>query len=169
MDDIIGRIAVIFLGALLMFFVPTTIVSVKADHNAQTYIDNATVEFVDNVRTTGKITGSEYEKFANAVNSAHTPCVINIYHGSSYVTPTATGEYEYHNEYYDNTDILEEVLDESGDKTYELKNGDYIKVEVYNETPTLGSRLLGIFTINYNPNQTLYTSYGGYVGNNIQG
>ena len=170
MDDIFGRIMVIILGLMILFYVPTTIIAKKQDTTAQSYIDNAVTEFVDNVRTTSVITEDAYEKMAKKIYTVHSPCKIMIYHGASYVTPDLnnTGEIKYHNEYYSEADILPIILDESNPRDYELKDGDYIKVVVYNETPTLGDRLLSFSIINAYSNKSLFTSYGGYVGNNIE-
>jgi hypothetical protein len=59
-------------------------------------------------------------------------------------------------------------LDSGTDVAYELKEGDYLKVVVYNTTPTLGDRLLSVFFMSAADSKTLFTSYGGYVGNNIE-
>ena len=48
-----------------------------------------------------------------------------------------------------------------------MKNGDYLKVEVKNISPTFGTRMLRFFTLD-TQDVTLFTSYGGFVGNNIQ-
>ena len=53
------------------------------------------------------------------------------------------------------------------DQDYRMKNGDYISVEVKNISPTLGTRLSRVFQTK-SSDITLFTSYGGYVGNNRQ-
>lgn len=171
MDDIFGRIVIIIFGLALLFYAPVTILAKKQDTTAQSYIDNAVTEFVDNARTTAVITDEAYEKMAKKIYTAHAPCKIQIYHGASYVTPDPSnaGEVKFHNEYYSEADILPIIMDEGNPRDYELKDGDYIKVVVYNETPTLGDRLLSFNIIAAESSKTLFTSYGGYVGNNIEG
>jgi hypothetical protein len=48
-----------------------------------------------------------------------------------------------------------------------MKNGDYISVRVMNTTPTLGVRLLRALQL-HPGDLSIYSSYGGAVGNNIQ-
>lgn len=173
MGDIVGRIFVIMFGITLLFFAPVTILAIKQDTSSQTYINNTVVEFVDTARATGQITPFEYESFTKKVYAAHAPMNVNIIHNARYVIPVyeagvITG-YKYSDETYSIDDILSKMYPESsGNEDYELKEGDYIKVVVYNESPTLGGRLMSVITPSYNPERTLFASYGGYVGNNMQ-
>ncbi len=171
MDDILGRLFIIFVGIAILFYVPVTIMAKKQDTTAQSYIDNAVTEFVDNARTTSRITEDAYENMVEKIYIAHSPCKVSIYHGASYVTPDPahTGDVTYHQEYFSEADILSVITDDTNPRDYELKDGDYIKVIVYNETPTLGDRLLGMIALSAETNKSLFTSYGGYVGNNIEG
>lgn len=175
MGDTIGKIFVAIFGCVLMYIVPVMLISQKQDTVSQSYIDNAVVEFVDNARAAGKITPKAYEKLCHDIDSVHMICDIRITHSSAYTVPTDvidpdTGFYE--TETYRTDFIKDEILDKmyppyGDDKDYEMKNGDYLKVEVQNITPTLGSRMFRMFTTK-NPDTTLFTSYGGYVGNNKQ-
>lgn len=175
MGDILGKIFAAIFGCVVMFIVPVMIIAQKQDSIAQNYIDNAVVEFVDNAKTAGKITPQAYEKLCNGVDMAHMLCEIKITHSSAYTVPTdvldpATGYYE--TATYRNDFIKEEILavmypDTGDNQDYRMKNGDYLKVEVINVTPTLGSRMVRMFTTK-NPDVTLMATYGGYVGNNKQ-
>ncbi len=173
MGDVLGRIFMAIFGCILLFIMPVLLIAQKQDVLAQEYIDNAVVEFVDNARATGKITPRAYEKLCNSVDSAHMLCEIHITHSAAYTVPSdirpdGSWDTEVYRYDYIKEDILEKMYPPTGDDVdYQLKNGDYLKVEVQNVTPTLGIKMLRLFTTK--PNDTsLYTSYGGYVGNNKQ-
>jgi hypothetical protein len=167
MSDIIGKFTVIILGAVLLFYLPVMIYAVKMDNTSQSYIDNAVMEFVDDARASARITPEAYEEMLTKVYAAHSPCEVTIAHMSSYSVPNGTSILTTR-EYYSKDEILQVMYPDTGDPTdYVMKKGDYLKVTVTNETPTLGGRLLSIIIPNYDWH-TLFTSYGGYVGNNIQ-
>lgn len=175
MGDVLGKIFVGIFGCILMFIVPVLLIAQKQDTVSQSYIDNAVVEFVDNARTAGKITPAAYEKLCNDIDTAHMLCEIKITHSSAYTVPTnvvdpATGYFETvtYREDFIKSEILNVMYPPVGDNVdYQMKNGDYLKVEVQNISPTLGSRMLRMFTTK-NSDTTLFASYGGYVGNNKQ-
>ena len=175
MGDTLGRIFVAIFGCIILFIAPVMLTAQKQDTVSQSYIDNAVVEFVDNARAAGKITPEAYEKLCNQVDTAHMICEIRITHSSAYTVPTnfvdpATGwrktaTYRYD---YNKDEILNVIYPASGaNRDYQMKNGDYLKVEVQNTTPTLGSKMFRLFQ-NKSSDTTLFTSYGGYVGNNMQ-
>ena len=136
MGDVLGKIFIAIFGCILMFIVPVMIIAQKQDTVSQSYIDNAVVEFVDNVRTAGKITPSAYEKLCNDVDMAHMLCEIRITHSSAYTVPSDTINPEtgfYDTETYRYDYIKEEITgymypDVGDNRDYELKNGDYLKV-----------------------------------------
>lgn len=179
MGDIYGKFVVILLAAVMLFYVPVTIISLKQDTTAQSYINDAVTEFVDDARATGKISGNSYENFVNRVYMANSPCTIELYHGAKYLDPEGDtedgedageeGEYLEAHEYYTTQYILDKMYANPDEKPrdYELKNGDYFKVVVYNAEPTLGARLVSVVIPGYTL-QPIYESYGGYVGNNMQ-
>lgn len=173
MNDIIGKFAIIIFGIVLIFFVPVTIIALKQDNTAQSYIDNAVVEFVDNARATARITPQAYEKMIYKINSAHAPCEVKIWHSAKFVLPDSEiGSDKYSNvvatEDYGKDVILSCMYpDDTQSLDYVLKEGDYLKVTVQNESPTLGARLAGVLLPGYNQN-SLFTTYGGYVGNETQ-
>ncbi|ADL36403.1 hypothetical protein bpr_IV038 (plasmid) [Butyrivibrio proteoclasticus B316] len=175
MGDVLGKVFAAFLGCILMFIVPIMLIAQKQDTIRQSYIDNAVVEFVDNAKVAGKITPQAYEKLCYDIDTAHLLCEIKITHSSAYTVPTevvdpATGYHEVATYRVDYTkeEILSVMYPSSGpDQDYRMKNGDYISVEVKNISPTLGTRLSRVFQTK-SSDITLFTSYGGYVGNNRQ-
>lgn len=182
MQDIIGKFFIIIIGAIFLFFVPVTVIALKQDNTAQTYVDNAAVEFIDNARASAMITPEAYEKLIQKVDAAQPGCNIQLIHSAKYITPDynndalkldGTDKYEYtaHQEDYFKEDILEYMFYKDGAdtrNTYYLKDGDYLKIIIDNkDAPTLGARLVGSISSRYDQ-MTIYTSYGGFVGNYAQ-
>ena len=71
MSDTLITIIAIFLAAILMFIFPLMSVSERNDDIAQLGVQTATVEFVDNIRTTGKITEDNYNSFIQRKTEAY--------------------------------------------------------------------------------------------------
>lgn len=174
MSDIVGRIAVAIFGIIMLFIMPVVVIAQKQDSLAQNYIDNAVVEFVDNARATGKITPRAYEQLCDKVDSAHLLCEIRITHSAAYTVPTeerpdGSWDTEVYRYDYIKEDILTKMYPDGDEENvdYQLKNGDYLKVEVRNVTPTMGIKMMRLFSAKRS-DEVLFTSYGGYVGNNKQ-
>ena len=60
MNDTVMSIVAIFLAAILMFIFPLMSTADRSDDIAQQAVQTQTTEFVDNIRTTGKITQDAY-------------------------------------------------------------------------------------------------------------
>ena len=63
MGDSLITIIAIFLAAILMFVFPLMSMSERTDDVSQLAVQTATTEFVDTIRTTGKITLDNYDKY----------------------------------------------------------------------------------------------------------
>ena len=63
MGDSLTTIIAIFLAAILMFVFPLMSMADRADDVSQLSVQTTTTEFVDKVRTTGKLTLSDYDKY----------------------------------------------------------------------------------------------------------
>ena len=69
MSDTLVTIIAIALAAILMFIFPLMTMSDRTDDVAQLTVDTATTEFVDDIRTTGKITPEKYNQFLETIGS----------------------------------------------------------------------------------------------------
>ena len=69
MGDSLITIIAIFLAAILMFVFPLMSLSERTDDISQLAVATATNEFVDKIRTTGKITLDDYEKYIQTISS----------------------------------------------------------------------------------------------------
>ena len=69
MGDTLITIVAIALAAVLMFVFPLMTMSDRTDDVSQLTVKTATTEFVDDVRTTGKLTMDKYSKFVEDISS----------------------------------------------------------------------------------------------------
>ena len=63
MGDSLITIIAIFLAAILMFVFPLMSLSERTDNISQLAVQTATTEFVDRIKTTGKLTLDDYQKY----------------------------------------------------------------------------------------------------------
>lgn len=63
MGDIIGRVLGIFLAVSLLFLLPLLYFTERQETVEQMYLITETADFVDTVRTTGRLTKENYENF----------------------------------------------------------------------------------------------------------
>lgn len=145
MNDTLMTVGAIFLAAVLMFIFPLMSTADRTDDVSQQVVKAKTQEFVDNIRSTGKITSDKYDSFVKAVgatgNSYNVDMQVQVLDESaSKKTTTAAstkvGENYYYKEY---NDQIQGTLGQSG--VYRLKQGDMVSVEVKNTNKTISQVL----------------------------
>ena len=147
-DSLITVIAIV-LAAILMFIFPLMSVSERNDDIAQLAVQTAAIEFVDDVRTTGKITLENYDKFIQTLaatgNSYEVELEVkkldeNPGKKTAQVTADKIGDNLYYSIY---TSQIEADLD--GDGKCVLKEGDIVSVSVKNTNRTIAQMLRSFF------------------------
>ena len=78
MGDSFITIIAIFLAAVLMFVFPLMSMSERTDDVSELAVQTATTEFVDKVRTTGKLTLEDYDKYVSTLTSTGNSFDIDI-------------------------------------------------------------------------------------------
>ena len=176
MEDSFIKVVMIFVGSIFLFVVPLTVYAQRYDAVRQVVLDDAVVEFVDNARASGEITPEAYRKMCKKIDNAHKTCHIEIRYATAYespdsVTPAGTWSVKRYLDEYNTTDILGYMFPAQpasgiyGDeRSYKLKEGGFLSVEVNNVTPTVGAQMMRLFIPSYT-GHNLHTSYSGYVGN----
>ena len=168
MSDTLITVIAIALAAVLMFVFPLLTMSDRTDDVSQLAIETATTDFVDEVRTTGKITPEKYNKFienigstGNTYNVEMQVQVLDENPGKKTLSLQSDkiGENAYYSIY---TSQIEEVL--NNNKNYNLKEGDMFSVSVKNTNQTLAQQLKNFFyTVVGNDTYTIAASHGGMV------
>lgn len=170
MSDTLVTIIAIALAAILMFVFPLMTMSDRTDDVSQLTVETATTEFVDEVRTTGKITSDKYNKFIEAIgstgNTYNVEMEVKILDENPGKKTTQTnkekiGENVYYSVY---TSQIEEKLKPENGGVYKLKEGDIVSVSVKNTNQTLSQQLKNFFyTVVGNDTYTIAASHGGIV------
>lgn len=150
MGDSLVTIIAIFLGAILMFVFPLMAVSERTDDISQLSVQTSTTDFVDNIRSTGKVTLDDYDKYIQEItstgNSFNVEMEIQILDENPGVKTTQAettkiGENVYYVLY--TTQIEEKLYSDPGSIT--LKEGDRVSVTVKNTNTTIAQILRNTF------------------------
>ena len=167
MSDTLITIIGIALAAVLMFVFPLMTMSDRTDDVSQLTVETATTEFVDNIRTTGKITENRYSKFIENISSTGNTYNVEMEvkvldeNPGKKTTQTSVdkiGENVYYSMY---TSQILEQLDKGAIK---LKEGDIVSVNVKNTNQTLAQQLKNFFyKVVGNDTYTIAASHGGIV------
>ena len=168
MGDSLITVIAIFLAAILMFVFPLMSLSERTDNISQLAVQTATTEFVDRIKTTGKLTLDDYQKYINTIvatgNSFETDILIqqldeNPGVKTTQAETTKIGENVYYNMY---TSQVEEKLNSKGRIT--LKEGDIVSVTVRNTNQTIAQLLRNFFyQITGNDSYQIAGKHGGVV------
>ena len=171
MGDTLITVVAIFLAAILMLVFPLMSLAERTDDISQLAVQTATTEFVDNVRTTGKMTLDDYQALLSDItatgNTFSTEVLIqqldeNPGVKTTQAEATKIGENLYYNIY---TTQVEEQLYDTG--RINLKEGDIVTVTVRNTNQTIAQLLRNfIYVITGNDTYQIVGQHSGVVAVN---
>ena len=147
MGDTLITVVAIVLAATLMFVFPLMTMSNRADDVSQLSVQSLTTQFVDDVRTTGKITSDKYNKFVENIHSTGNTYDVEIEvkvrdenpgKKTTQANSKKIGEDVYYSIY---TTQIENTL--KNNNAYNLKEGDIVFVSVKNTNTTMSQQLSG--------------------------
>ena len=178
MGDTLITVIAIALAAVLMFVFPLMTMSDRTDDVSQLTVETATTEFVDNVRTTGKLTMDKYSQFVENISATGNSYdvemelqVLDENPGKKTTQAEATkiGENVYYTMY--TSQILDTINPGSGvTKTLALKEGDIFSTSVKNSNTTMSQQLKNFFySVTGNDTYTIAAEHGGIVTANGSG
>ena len=178
MGDTLITIIAIALAAVLMFVFPLMTMSDRTDDISQLAIETATTEFVDDVRTTGKLTLDKYSKFVEQISATGNAYDVemevqvldeNPGKKTTQANSTKIGENVYYTTY--TSQILDMITGPNGQsKTLALKEGDIFSVNVKNTNSTLSQQLKNFFyAVSGNDTYTIAAQHSGMVSANGTG
>lgn len=169
MSDTLVTVIAIALAAILMFVFPLITMSDRTDDVSQLAVETATTEFVDEIRTTGKITPDRYSKFIENIGSTGNTYNVEIEvrildenpgKKATQVESSKIGENVYYSVY--TSQIVNNYIDNN--ITYKLKEGDIVSVSVKNTNQTLSQQLKNFFyTVVGKDTYIIAASHGGIV------
>ena len=149
MSDTVMTVIAIGSAAVLMFLFPLMSTADRGDDIAQQAVQTATGEFVDNIRSTGKITVDKYDDFLATISETGNSFDVlieakildeNARKKVQQASSSKVGENEYYSEF---TAQIEDKLENEGE--YNLKEGDIISVTVKNTNKTMSQILRNFF------------------------
>ena len=172
MGDTLITVIAIGLAAVLMFVFPLMTMSDRTDDVSQLTVQTATTEFVDNIRSTGKIMPDSYSSFIQTITSTGNSYDVEIEvqvldenpgKKTSQTERDKIGENVYYSIY--TSQILDVIEPETGTpKNYNLKEGDIVSVSVKNTNQTMSQQLKNFFyTVTGNNTYTIAASAAGFV------
>ncbi len=171
MSDSVMTVLAIFLAAVLMFIFPLMSTADRSDDISQQAIQTATTDFVDDIRTTARITKDKYEAFNQTIaatgNSFEIEMQVEVLDENSnkkttQASPVKVGENYSYTEY--TSQILEKI---ERDGVYKLKEGDIISVAVRNTNQTISQILKNfMYRVTGNGNYVITARHSGIVNVN---
>ena len=171
MGDTLITVVAIALAAVLMFVFPLMTMSDRTDDVSQLTVETATTEFVDDVRTTGKITMDKYSKFVENLSSTGNSFDVemeakildeNPGKKTTQVSSNKIGENVYYSMY--TSQILDTINANNGKTALALKEGDMFSASVKNTNTTMSQQLKNFFyTVTGNDTYTVAASHAGFV------
>lgn len=174
MGDSLITVVAIALAAVLMFVFPLMTMSDRTDDVSQLTVDTATTEFVDDVRTTGKLTIDKYGKFVENISSTGNSYDVemelkvldeNPGKKTTQAQSTKIGENVYYSWY--TSQIMDNIQDGS---VMSLKEGDIFSTSVKNTNTTMAQQLKNFFyTVTGNDTYTIAAEHAGIVTANGTG
>ena len=168
MSDTLITVVAIILVAGLIFVVPLITMADRVDTTSQAEVEAIVTDFVEEIRTTGKITEEKYNKFLENLTATGYSFNVemetkifdeNLGKKTSQTAHDKIGENVYYSEY---TSQIEEELEKNGLK--KLKTGDMVLVTVKNTNLTLAQQLKAFtYKIVGNDTATVVASKAGMV------
>lgn len=167
MGDSLITIITIILAAILLFVFPMITLADRSDDIAQVAVQTATVEFVDGVRETGKITEKSYNDFIQTIDATGNTYKIELElkrldENPSKKTANKNSKVIGENIYY--STYTTQIEDELEKGTVYLKQGDMFSAKVVNNNQTLSEVLKNFFyQVTGNSSFTITAEYAGIV------
>ena len=179
MGDTLITVIAIVLAAVLMFIFPLMTMSDRTDDVSQLSVETATTEFVDDVRTTGKLTIDKYNSFVQTLSATGNTYDVemeiqvldeNPGKKTTQAESTKIGENVYYTMY--TSQILDTIDQTKNGKNVvlALKEGDFFSASVKNTNSTLSQQLKNFFyKVTGNDTYSIAAEHAGIVTANGAG
>lgn len=145
MGDSLITIVAIFLAAILMFVFPLSAISEMNDQETLALVQSYTTEFVNNIRTKGKITQDDYDSYVQQLHATGNSYEVQFELKIADTNPgkktenQQVGDTTYYSLY---TKQVEETL--NNERVRYLKEGDHVGVSVKNTNTTISQMIKNV-------------------------
>lgn len=168
MGDSAMAVVAILVAVVIMGVFPLMAMANEKDKTSAITVQTATTEFVNNIRTTGKITLNDYNNYVSRLgatgNSYDTEITVQVLDenpAKKETTTTQIGDNVYYTKY--TTQILED-LENSPAKVMQLKEGDIVSVSAQNTNSTIANQLRNfMYKVTGNSSSTITAEASGMV------
>lgn len=171
MSDSVMTVIAIFLAAILMFIFPLMSTADRSDDISQQAVQTATTEFVDNIRSTGKISYDKYESFYETIAATGNAFDIEMQvqildeNSNKKTTQVASSKVGENYTFSEFTSQIMTELEKNGQ--YKLKEGDIVSVTVKNTNKTISQILKNfMYKVTGNDNYNIAARHSGIVNVN---
>lgn len=163
MEDVLMPFLLVGIVVLTLFVMPVVNMSDKMDDTIQTIVDDAATEFVDRTRAQGYITYNDYQNLVDRLLSTGNAYDIDINLLS--VKYMSDDVEDYNAAYVTDTyrEITTELSNLAIDQRYQMKAGDYLRIQIVQTSKNPGTRFKESFFGKNVPAN--FVRYGGRVGN----
>jgi len=165
MGDSLITIVAIFLAAILMFVFPLATISEMNDNEALAMVQSYTTEFVNKIRTKGKITRDDYNAYVQKLHATGNSYDVDFKVQIADTNPgkktenQQIGDTTYYGVY--TSQVINE-LDSSGQVI--LKEGDFIVVSVKNTNTTISQMIKGVlYSVTGDQSYVIFAEASGTV------
>lgn len=145
--DAFGKIVEIIVTVVLLFLVPFQYLETRKDMMVQNYITTETTYFVDSARNLGYISRNMYETYRKKLGETQKVVDVELEHYRLVKVLDEKKSLEQYEDVYENSyqqegtkEILAELYEGSG--TYDMHQGDFLKVKVKNAGAGRNGRVL---------------------------
>ena len=145
MSDTLITVVAIVLSAVLMFIFPVITMADRVDTASRTDVETMTSDFINEIRTTGKLTEERYSKFLENLTSTGNTYDVNLEFKILDENPGKKGVQVERDKIGENvyysvfTTQIEDELQEN--HVYNLKEGDIVSASVRNTNLTLAQQI----------------------------
>lgn len=147
MSDTLITVVAIVLAAVLMFIFPVITMADRVDTASRADVETMTSDFINEIRTTGKLTEERYSKFLENLTSTGNTYDVNLEFKILDENPgkkkvqaekDKIGENVYYSVF---TKQIEDELKTNLNHVYNLKEGDIVSATVRNTNLTLAQQM----------------------------
>ncbi len=171
MGDSLITIVVIGLVAVLMFIFPVMTMADRSDDIAQLAVETETREFVDDVRTTGKLTLDKYEKFVENISATGHSYTVEMTSTVNDETPGKKVTQADATKYGENaswvmytSQIIDTLNNPNNHGVMSLAEGSDFSVQVKNNDVTLSQQFNNfLYKVTGNDSYVIAASHSGIV------
>ena len=144
MGDSLITIVAIFLAAILMFVFPLAAISEMNDNEALAIVQSYTTEFVNKIRTKGKITRQDYDEYIQKLYATGNTYDVQFEVQISDANPGKKTENQQIGDMVYYSVYTSQVEDKLATGNYLLKEGDFVSVSVKNTNTTISQMIKNV-------------------------